>query len=124
MEQAIQSIRNIIHVYERFANQPEWFIDEREGSIIPSLISFADTATKLNNSDNYKPTDEEQNYWNWMLSEIEEIGEKIDELIENANAREGYHFWNIALEQAVNDLYSTFNGRECENGEKLDCEGF
>ena len=121
MEQEIQNIRNIIQFYEQFANQPEWFIDEREHSITISLTSFADTATKLNNSDNYKPTDEEQSYWEWMMAEVEEFADKLFELIRDPQEYYARAFWDRPLKSALMTLYTEFNGRVCENGEKLEC---
>jgi hypothetical protein len=121
MEQEIQNIRNIIQFYEQFANQPEWFIDEREHSITISLTSFADTATKLDNSDNYKPTDEEQNYWNYMIDETEKFADKLFGNIQDPHEYYERSFWDLPLRLSIAKLYREFNGRVCENGEKLEC---
>jgi hypothetical protein len=123
MEQAIQHIRNITRIYEQFANQPEWFIENREHSIIISLNSFADTATKLNNSDNYKPTDEEDNYWEWMMAEVEEFDDKLVELIRDPQEYHARAFWVEPLISALMTLYTKFNGRVCENGLGLERVG-
>jgi hypothetical protein len=120
MEQEIQNIRNIIQIYEQFANQPEWFIDEREHSITISLTSFADTATKLDNSDNYKPNDEEQSYWEWMMAEVEEFADKLWELIRDPQEYHARAFWVRPLKSALMTLYTEFNGRVCENGLELE----
>jgi hypothetical protein len=116
IQEAIFHIRNVIQIYERFANQPEWFIDEREHSIIISLTSFADTATKLNNSDNYKPTDEEQNYWNYTMSELFQFEDMLCNEIMVI-----YCDYNDIAIDCASCLYEEFHGRECENGEKLQC---
>jgi hypothetical protein len=120
MEQEIQNIRNIIQIYEQFANQPEWFIDEREHSITISLTSFADTATKLNNSDNYKPTDEEQSYWEWMMAEVNEFADKLFENIQDPQEYYSRSRWDRPLMSALMTLYTEFNGRVCENGLELE----
>jgi hypothetical protein len=123
IQTAIQDIRNITQIYEQFANQPEWFIEQREHSIIISLTEFAETATKLNNSDNYKPNDEEDNYWEWMFAEVEEFADKMFELIRDPQEYHARAFWVRPLFSALMTLYTEFNGRMCENGEGLERVG-
>ena len=123
IQTAIQDIRTITRIYDQFANQPQYFIEHREHSIIISLTEFAETATKLNNSDNYKPTDEEDNYWEWMFAEVEEFADKMFELIQDPEQHHGAGQWIQPLLSALMILYTEFNGRICENGEGLERVG-
>jgi len=116
---AINTIRDIIADYEEFATQPEWFIYEREHDIILSLTTFADTATKLNNSDNYKPTDEEQDYWVHIIYDIDDFADKLFELTEDPQEYHSRGSLVLPLKSAIADLFGEFNGRVCENGEEL-----
>jgi len=122
--QAIYAIRSLIPFYEEFANKPELFIEIRENSVIVSLTEFIETAKKLNTSDNYKPTEEEQNYWNYMLAEMKEFQTKIEAekpLMDEEDSREEREWSVCVIATSIKNLYREFNGRLCQNGETLAC---
>jgi len=116
IQTAIQNITSITRIYDQLANQPQFFLEDRQHSIIISLKEVAETATKLNNSDNYKPTDEEQNYWNYTMSELFQFEDMLCNEIMVI-----YCDYNDIAIDCASCLYEEFHGRECENGEKLQC---
>jgi len=115
IETAIQDIRNITRIYDQFANEPQWFIGYRAHSIIISLTSVADTVTKLNTSNNYKQTVEEDNYWQLIFVDVKLFADKLLELIQDPQEYHSQSQWIEPLLSALMTLYIQFAGRMYEN---------
>jgi len=106
----------------KIANRSHYFDDDiweiRENSVHHFINEFTDIAAKLIDSDDYQPTEYEQEGWGLMLTVVKDFQTEEEE--QDAPDRE-ILLAIMYITVSIRTLYSKFNGRVCENGEPLAC---
>ena len=78
MNHTFNMLADAIKDFQEYADE-EWAETERECSLLVSLEAFLEITRKLNDSDNYIIDDEESNYIEFIIPEIIETEQKLEE---------------------------------------------